>query len=211
MELPFKRVHLRKTLLVLWFPSIAICLMAAGGLIANEGAIPEKLDQIDTVSAADAGLYASAPLRGAVLGDSVVAGSDSRVAMVEGFLKSHRSPMAGSAGTFVSIADKYNLDWRLLVAIAGKESSFGKRIPKNSFNAWGWGIPTGAQSGIAFSSWDAGIETVARGLRRGYFDKGHDTLLKIEKRYTPPSAAQPDHPWVRGVSQFMEDLENYRL
>src|SRR5690606_408949 len=156
------------------------------------------------------GLFAAAPPRGQVLGDSIVAGTDARVAIVSEYLRYRNSPMVGSAATFVAVADKYDLDWRLLVAIAGKESSFGKFIPPGSYNAWGWGIPTGAQRGIGFSSWDEGIDTVANGLRKHYFNKGYDTLIEIESKYTPPSAAQADHPWVAGVSQFMHEIENFR-
>src|SRR5690606_37956205 len=103
-------------------------------------------------------------------------------------LSAQNSPMVEAAPAFVHVADKYNLDWRLLVAIAGKESSFGKYIPPGSYNAWGWGIWTGQQSGAGFSSWADGVESVGYGLRKHYFDKGYDTLLEIESRYTPPSA-----------------------
>jgi hypothetical protein len=161
-------------------------------------------------NATSVGLFAAAPPKSQVLGDSIVANNDIRTAMVAAFLRGHRSPMAESAGTFVAVADKYHLDWRLLVAIAGKESSFGLHTPSNSYNAWGWGIPTGAQSGLAFNSWNAGIETVGKGLRTKYYDQGFTSLAQIEASYTPPSAANPQHPWRVGVAQFMYDIEHYQ-
>ncbi len=158
----------------------------------------------------NASLFAAAPPHGQVLGESVIADADTRTHILRKFLQSYNSPLANHAGTFVTVADKYDLDWRLLPAIAGIESGFGKRIPRNSFNAWGWGIPTGAQSGIGFDSWDEGIETVGRGLRKGYLNRGYVTLRQMESRYTPPSAANPEHPWVNGVEHFMWELEHMR-
>jgi hypothetical protein len=128
--------------------------------------------------------------------------------MLERYLKAERSPLASHAATFIAVADRYDLDWRLLPALAGAESGFGQHIPKNSFNAWGWGIPTGAKSGVGFDSWDDGIETVGRGLKTKYIDKGYTTLLKMESKYTPPSAAQASHPWVSSIEQFMLELEH---
>lgn len=211
MELPFNKSHLRKTLLVLWFPSIAVTFFAAGSLILAKDNPPQDLLSLDTTSAQSASLYAAAPLRGAVLGDSIIADTDTRVAIVRSYLQSKNSPMVNSAGTFITVADRYDLDWRLLIAISGNESNFGKRIPSGSHNAWGWGIPTGAQSGLAFANWDNAIETVGRGLRTNYFNKGYTTLRQIESKYTPPSAANPNHPWVAGVSHFMAELEGHRL
>ena len=210
MDLPFKRTHLRRTLWLLWLPSMALLIPTTALMLSSTDQAPETVSYIPLEQPQNGGLFAAAPPRSQVLGDSIIAGTDARISIVADYLRSKGSPMVNSAPAFVMVADKYDLDWRLLVAIAGKESSFGKYIPPGSYNAWGWGIPTGAQRGIGFSSWDEGIETVGRGLRTFYFDKGYDTLLKIESRYTPPSAAQPDHPWVTGVSQFMSELENYR-
>ncbi len=210
MELPLKRTHLRRTLLLLWLPSMALLIPTAGIVLASFNQSPESISFIPLEQPQNGGLFAAAPPRGQVLGDSIVSGTDARIAIVSNYLQSKGSPMAGSAATFVATADEYALDWRLLVAIAGKESSFGKYIPPGSHNAWGWGIPTGAQSGIGFDSWEHGIETVARGLRKNYFNHGYDTLIEIESKYTPPSASQADHPWVTGVSHFMYEIENYR-
>jgi hypothetical protein len=209
IDLPIKRSYLKRTLWLLWLPSMALLIPTTGLLLANSEQQPATVSYIP-IDPANSSLFAAAPPRTQVLGDSVVSGSDARISIVTDYLRSYNSPMASAAPAFVNVADKYDLDWRLLVAIAGKESSFGKYIPPGSYNAWGWGIPTGAQRGIGFGSWEEGIETVGRGLRTQYFNKGYDTLMKIESRYTPPSAAQADHPWVRGVSQFMSELENFR-
>jgi hypothetical protein len=196
----------RRTLLILWLPSTLLVLPVAAYLLASSG--PSSTILPFTAGNPSGSLFAAAPPQGSVLGDSVVANSDARSRLIQSFLINHGSPLANHAGTFVTVADKYNLDWRLLPAIAGAESNFGRSIPRGSFNAWGWGIPTGASSGIGFDSWDDGIETVGRGLRNGYLNKGYNTLMEIESRYTPPSASQKSHPWVTHVSAFMYELEH---
>lgn len=133
---------------------------------------------------------------------------DERVPHLRGYLKAKGSPLASKAAEMVSTADKYHFDWRLLPAIAGKESSFGKKIPwdkegqKPSYNAWGWGI-YGDQI-LSFSSWDEGIEKVGAGLRNGYFDKSLVTLEKIMHYFTPRSNGS----WALDVAYIMNEIWN---
>lgn len=199
--------HLRRTLLLLWFPSMLLLLITTGVLL-SQNSLPQPVLQL--AASTSGSMYAAAPPNNQVLGDSIVADHDARVQILTKYLKAQKSPLANHAGTFVTVADKYSLDWRLLPAIAGKESGFGRVIPSGSHNAWGWGIPTGAKSGHAFSTWDAAIETVGRGLREKYYNRGYDTLMEIESLYTPPSAARPDHPWKNGVAGFMAEIEHTR-
>jgi membrane-bound lytic murein transglycosylase B len=189
-----------------------LAIILSGGLVAHTPQSPTA--EVMTFQAGNltgnGSLFAAAPPHGQVLGESLDSNADTRSKRLEKYLRSYRSPMAAHAGTFITVADRYDLDWRLLPAIAGVESGFGKRIPRGSFNAWGWGIPTGAKSGLGFDSWDHGIETVARGLRVKYFNAGFTTLRAIESRYTPPSAAQASHPWASGVAKFMGELDRVR-
>lgn len=132
---------------------------------------------------------------------------DERVPLLKGYLQAKDSPLASYSKEMVATADKYQFDWRLLPAIAGQESSFGKKIPwdkegqKPSHNAWGWGI-YGDQI-LFFSSWEEGIEKVGAGLRDGYFDKNLTTIEEIMRYFTPRS----DGSWARGVSFIMEQIE----
>ena len=131
---------------------------------------------------------------------------DERVPLLRGYLQAKDSPLASKAAEMIVTADKYHFDWRLLPAIAGKESSFGKKIPwdkeeqKSSYNAWGWGI-YGDQI-LSFSSWEEGIEKVGAGLRDGYFNKNLITLEDVMRNFTPRS----DGSWARDVSYFMEEM-----
>ncbi|RLD03148.1 MAG: hypothetical protein DRI56_12980, partial [Chloroflexota bacterium] len=119
-------------------------------------------------------LYKALPNRGSVLGHFVIS-RDARGAILQEYLKARNSPLLNHADDFIRAADQYRLPWTLLPAIAGKESGFGKSIPKNSYNPFGWGVYTGQQTGVNFSSWKEAIFSVAKGLRENYFDKGLDT------------------------------------
>lgn len=130
--------------------------------------------------------------------------SDIRVEKLKFYLEKHNSPLAPHAEYFVKTADKYELgeNWSIVAAIAGVESTFGKFTPKNSYNAWGWGIPTGARSGIGFDDWEDGIETVTAGLKTKYINRGADTLPEMQRIYAPPSKT-----WARNVQFFMDKIE----
>jgi len=129
---------------------------------------------------------------------------DGRVEKLQTYLESYNSPLASEAGHFVAEADRLGLDWRLVAAISGVESTFGKQIPTGSFNAWGWGIPTGAQWGIAFGDWKSGITTVSEGLKYNYINKGAVTVNQMGRIY----AASPAWPWK--VRHFIEQITEFR-
>ncbi len=129
---------------------------------------------------------------------------DQRVKILEGFLQEFDSPLAENAQDFIRTADQYNLDWKLVASIAGLESTFGKQIPYNSYNAWGWGVY--GNNVIRFTSWTQGIETISKGLRERYLKE------KIESDpyfIGPTYAASPT--WAQRVSYFMNKMEEYRI
>ena len=129
---------------------------------------------------------------------------DERVTRLQAYLASYNSPLADEAKTFVAEADKYNLDWKLVAAIAGVESTFGKQIPPGSYNAWGWGIPTGAQSGIGFTDWNEGIATVSEGLAKNYFGRGAKTLYDVGWIY-----AANGNSWGNHVTFFLNQIADF--
>jgi hypothetical protein len=132
---------------------------------------------------------------------SVVA--DTRATHLKTYLDSHDSPLANEAGFLIAEADRLNLDWKLVAAIAGAESTFGKRIPANSYNAWGWAIFTGQNDGKHFDSWKDGITTVSEGLKYKYVDKGAKTIEQIGRIY----AASPR--WATNVRFFLNAIEEF--
>lgn len=153
-------------------------------------------------------LFASIPKITSLAG-FVQGANDPRAARLEKFLNYWQSPMAGASRTFIEVADQCPMDWTLLPAIAGKESSFGKIIPYNSYNAFGWAVYTGQNSGAVFGSWDDAIRRVGDGLCENYIKQGRDTPEKIETLYTPISAATHGG-WRTHVSYFMEEIRNWQ-
>jgi len=124
---------------------------------------------------------------------------DPRVEKLRKYLAEHKSPLTGYADEFVYAADKYGLDWRLVPAISGVESTFGKRIPKGSYNAYGW-----ANGDFRFDSWENSINIVSQTLRTKYIDRGAPSINKIARRYAPPSSS-----WAWKVKYFMEKIEPF--
>ena len=129
--------------------------------------------------------------------------NDARVILIYDFFKEHNSPLANLADQFVKTADFYNLDFRLLPAIAMQESNGAKKIPKDSFNPFGYGIY--GKKILRFNSFEEAINRVGRGLKEDYIDQGLTTPHQIMVKYTPPSL-QKGGPWALGVTAFMEQI-----
>ena len=96
-------------------------------------------------------------------------------------------PLLGMGMKMVEEAEKNNLDWRLLPAIAVRESTGGKfECKKVSNNPFGWG-----SCKIGFDSNEEAIETVARNLggNNPNTEKHYDnkTTKQILRAYNPPS------------------------
>ncbi len=121
--------------------------------------------------------------------------------LLNAYLAKHKSPITGKGDFIVQTADKYNLDYKLLVAISGIESTFCKRIPYQSYNCWGWGIY--GNNMIKFNSFEEGFEKVAQGLSEHYVSKGLDTPEKIGRKYNPPNPVK----WAAAVNKFASDIE----
>lgn len=151
-------------------------------------------------------IFTALPPRRAVLGKSVV-GKESRPLILEKYLKSYNSPLADHAQTLINAADKYNLDWRLLPAIAGQESTFCRTIPHNSHNCWGWAIHERYTK--KFETWEGAIETVGKGLKEGYIDKGLTTPEQIMTRYCPRSITERGGSWATAVNYFLWEMDNF--
>jgi len=122
---------------------------------------------------------------------------DFRVENLKNFFKKYNSPLAPYAEDFVIYADQNNLDYRLVPAITGVESTFGKHIPLDSYNAYGW-----ANGDYSFSSWEESIEHVSKTLKAKYIDRGVVSINQIAKVYAPPSST-----WGGNVIFFVKKID----
>lgn len=123
---------------------------------------------------------------------------DTRHLILKNYLQKYNSPLAEKSEYIVEQADIYDIDYRLLVAISGVESTYAKAYPPSSHNAWGWG----GSNLIHFSSWEEAIETITRSLRVKYIDRmGSDDVYRIGAIY----AASPT--WGSRVEANMLSIE----
>jgi hypothetical protein len=111
------------------------------------------------------------------------------------FLAKKRSPMASHADEILVAANRYHVDPRVVVAIAGVESTFG--IHSRGYNAWGWN-----GGATRWRSWSESIDTYTRLLGQKY--PNHRNVASIARRYNPvtPSA------WSRKVQNWIKSLDS---
>jgi hypothetical protein len=124
-----------------------------------------------------------------------------KVRALKKFFDKYNSPLKESSETFVEVADKYGMDYKLLPAISCMESSCGKKLMEGSYNPFGWGIY--GSNAIYFKNYDEAIDTVGKGIKDNYLSKGFDSVEKIAPIYTPPNSQN----WKNGVTFFMNKID----
>ncbi len=132
--------------------------------------------------------------------ETIVGSKDARAVLVRNYLERYDSPLAAHAEYIIKMADEYEIDFRLITAIAQQESNLCKIIPEGTFNCWGWGIHS--QGTLGFTSYEEGIRTVTRGLKKDYINEGLIAPEQIMQKYTPLSNGS----WAFGVRLFMEEM-----
>lgn len=125
---------------------------------------------------------------------------DPRAVILRDYFAQYDSPLQYHAQDFIDAADTYHVDWKLVPAIAGTESTFGKFTP-GGYNGWGWGV-YGDQA-IYFSSWRDAIFTVTKGIKENYIDKGLTDPYSMNFVY----AASPY--WGAHVDYFLHDIDAF--
>ena len=106
---------------------------------------------------------------------------------IDAYFEVRNMPLEGQGMKMVIEAENHNIDWRLLPAIAVRESSGGKnacnRVKNNPF---GWG-----SCKIGFKSIEEAIETLAKNLGGNNPNTEHHysgkTTKEILRKYNPPS------------------------
>ena len=126
---------------------------------------------------------------------------DIRIANLKYFFRKYESVLYDKSEFIVKMADQYKLDYRLIPAIAMQESGLCKHIYEGSHNCWGWGIY--GNKVTRFDSYEEAIETISRGLKKNYIDKGLTTPEDIMRKYTPPSTGS----WAFGVNFFLKIID----
>ena len=134
--------------------------------------------------------------------DLEVAKDKSRAEAIDAYFKARNMPLEGMGMKMVIEAKKNDIDWRLLPAIAIRESTGGKFACKTAgYNSFGWG-----SCKIGFDSNEEAIETVARNLggnepKTEHHYAGKNTKQILQK-YNPPSVV------LKYAEQVMSIMEN---
>ena len=126
---------------------------------------------------------------------------DGRIENLDDFFRSYDSPLEGHAATIVEQADKYNIDYRLLPAIAMQESTLCKKIIKGSHNCWGFGIY--GSKVTKFDSYDEAIKQITKTMALKYVHNGYADIKDIVRKYTPSDTGR----WETVVSMIMNRLQ----
>ncbi len=98
--------------------------------------------------------------------------TDPRLQLLQQFFEKADAPAKAYSHVFLSVADHYELDWRLLPSISFVETTGGKAARNNNLFGWNCGR-------AEFTSITDGIRTVAYHLARSnhYKHKDLDALL----------------------------------
>ena len=122
---------------------------------------------------------------------------------IDAYFNKYDAPLEGHGMKFVLEAEKNDIDWRLLPAIAMRESTGGKHACKKADNSvFGYG-----SCKMSFKTIDESIEIVARSLggnnpntARHYDDK---TTIQILKKY---NSIIPGYS--KQVTKIMKDIDD---
>ncbi len=127
---------------------------------------------------------------------------DARVEKLAAFFHNYGSVLEQYAPDFVTNADTYSLDYRLLPAIAMQESIGCKREIAGTNNCWGWGIYKGKTT--SFGSYSEAITTISKLIAKNYVGKGLNTPEEIQKLYNPSNTSD----WSTKINYFMNQIQN---
>ncbi|MEI7603546.1 MAG: hypothetical protein WCJ19_00830 [bacterium] len=133
---------------------------------------------------------------------------DKRALALKKFLDSQKSPLAEVSSEIVTNADKYGVDYTLLVSISGIESGFCRVTTMRmdnpdleSHNCWGWG--KNGNRFWEFNSWAEGVQRVTRGISEVYGN--NPTPEEMQDMYC--HSCRGDDRWKSGVRDYMNDIK----
>ena len=110
------------------------------------------------------------------------------------------------------VADKYEIDWMMAVAISKHETgNYTSYAFKSLNNVGGMMYWDGTKSALrSYKTLDEGIDAYVSNLKRNYYDMGLNTVEKIQKKYAPIGAANDpnglNNYWVSGVTRYYSSL-----
>jgi len=194
----------RLLILSVWFPvtlvTLAVSLFTFQRISQTKELKTLVKKELDILGESPYRMYSALP-KSIIRISSAIKTGDARPVIICQYLRNYQSPMAPSCNLLFETAEKYGIDYRLMVAIAQCESNLCKKSPPDSYNCWGF-----ENGATKFLSWEHAFERVAETLKEGYIDKGLVTPEQIMTRYAPPSVINGGS-WAKCVNQFLEEME----
>jgi hypothetical protein len=134
--------------------------------------------------------------------EAVYLGADGEridVDRIRDWLEGRGSPLAPYAVEFVVAGVAHDVDPRVVLGIAGIESTVGEELPEGSHNAWGWNGdgPLGLE---AWNSWPEAIDDYTERLGRLFDTDNVDE--DFAQTYCPPNWEQ----WLKTVRWVIDDI-----
>lgn len=175
-------------------PMIATSLSISSFTASVDQFIASQSDDSQKISAEDRALQAE---------------REEKAAKIDAYFAKGSMPLAGYGMKMVLEAEKHGVpDWRLIPAIAVRESTGGKYgCKKATFSVFGWG-----SCKISFKSYDHAIEVLATNLGGNnpktarYYD--NKSIEQILKTYNPPSVVPT---YAKEVIAVMNKIEEIKL
>lgn len=180
-------------LVFVWFLVTPTVLVGAIAYLYQQSQIDNFLKNAPVTNT----IQTNSHIEGQVLGTRI---DDMRPYLVSNFLQN--TALEPYSEYMVSTSDKYGIDWRLIPAIAMKESTGGNATRVGSFNAWGF-----ENGRTNFDSWESAIDKVAKTLRVHYIDKGLVTPEEIMVVYAPPQLLNGGK-WARDINLFFSRMQS---
>lgn len=122
---------------------------------------------------------------------------------IDAYLQEQGSPLAGQGASFIKYGEAWNVDPRLIIAIAGAESTLGRSVCA-PHNAWGY-FYGGSCANSPFDSWDRAIETVTKWIRLRYLAIGK-TIPTFNELPNPRYCVDGCEHWVGNVTSYYQGL-----
>jgi hypothetical protein len=177
-----------------WFAVTPPLIIGLGFFIASQKASVAAPKLTSSIQATN--IVIDNSISGQVLGEKI---TDMRPILVANFLS--KTPLEPFSKYIVEVADRYQIDYRLIPAIAMKESGGGAAINQVTHNAWGF-----ENGSTKFDTWETAIDTVGRTLKTRYIAKGLTTPEQIMAVYAPPQL-ETGGKWAKDINYFFTQME----
>ncbi len=124
---------------------------------------------------------------------------------LDNYLTSKHSPLAGQGANLMASGQRFNVDPRFVVALAGAETTFGTAITRGANNAWNW-LYNGLGKQSPFQSYQSGITSVSRGIGAGpNYLSGNPPLTTSDSVYGKYCSGPDCANGIKNLKNFMQE------